>query len=396
MSLIRASDLQVLRDLTGKGGPVVSLYLNVTPPRPFKSELRSLIHDKWEKLQAAGLDKDLLRRIEAIFASLRAYVDELRPLERTRLLAIFAAEEDFFQEYRLPVALPSRLYVDPDPYIRPLTVLLDEFNRYCVVLVDRKRARAFDMYLGEMEEDVGALVSETPSWISEGEGRAARGTAAGTGPWAGWRESKIQRHIADHVHRHFKEVAGLLFDHFKRRGFDRLIVGGPEGAEGKVVPEFLDHLHSYLRERLAGVFAGEMDLPVNEIKKRALEVAAREERREEEALIERLLSEANREDGLGVLGLNDVVLALMMSQVHTLVLEHDYQERGWICPRDHHLALAGETCPLCGGELEEVEDFVDEVVEEAIEQGAEVEHVFTEHEGFRNWRIGAILRFRVY
>ncbi len=396
MNLIRESDLRALRELIGKGGPVVSLYLNVTPPRPFKSELRSLLRDKWERLQDAGLDRDLLRRIEGIFESLKAYVDELRSLERTRLLAIFAAGEDFFQEYRLPVALPSRLYVDPDPYIRPLTVLLDEFNRYCVVLVDRKRARAFDMYLGEMEEDVGALENETPSWISEGEGRAARGTAVGTGPWAGWRESKIQRHIADHVHRHFKEVAGLLFDHFKRRGFDRLIVGGPEGAEGKVVPGFLDHLHSYLRERLAGVFAGEMDLPVNEIKRRALEVAVRDERREEEALIERLLAEANREGGLGVLGLNDVVLALMMSQVHTLVLEHDYQERGWVCPRDHHLAMAAGECPLCGGELEEVEDFVDEVVEEAIEQGAEVEHVFTEHEGFRDWRIGAILRFRVY
>lgn len=96
---------------------------------------------------------DLLREIEGILGTLKEYVDELRPLEGTRLLVIFAAA-DFFQEYRLPVALPSRLYVDPDPYIRPLTVLLDEFNRYCVVLVDRKRARAFDMYLGEMEEAV--------------------------------------------------------------------------------------------------------------------------------------------------------------------------------------------------------------------------------------------------
>lgn len=396
MSLIRERDIQALRELVGRGGPVVSLYLNVTPPRPFKSELRSLLHEKWERLKAAGLGGELLRRIEGIFESLKAYVDELRPPERTRLLVVFAADGDFFQEYRLPVALPSRLYVDPDPYIRPLTVLLDEFNRYCVAIVDRRRARVFDMYLGEMEEDVGALESETPGWVSEGEGRAARGTAVGTGPWAGWRESKIQRHIADHVHRHFKEVAALLFQHFKGRGFDRLIVGGPDGAEGKVVPAFLDHLHSYLRERLAGVFPGEVDLPVNEIKRRALEVAAGHERREEEALIGRLLSEANRDGGLGVLGLNDVVLALMMSQVHTLIVEHDYRERGWICPRDHQLSMAPGRCPLCDGELEEVEDFVDEVVEEAIDQGAEVEHVFTEHQGFRDWRIGALLRFRVY
>jgi len=393
--LIRARDVQALRELGGKG-PVVSLYLNVTPPRPFKSELRSLVHRKRERLRAAGLDKGLLRQIEDTLRTLEEYVEGLRPPERTRLLVVFAAPGGLRREFHLPVALPSRLYVDPDPYIRPLTALLDQFDRYCVVLVDRRRARVFDMYLGEMEEDVGAMESETPGWISEGEGKGARGTAVGTGPWAGWRESKIQRHIADHVHRHFKEVAALLLRHFRSRGFDRLIVGGPEGAEGKVVPPFLDHLHSYLRERLAGVFPGEVDLPMDEIKRRALEVAARHERREEEALIERLLSEAHREGGLGVLGLNDVVLALMMSQVHTLILEHEYRERGWVCPRDHHLSLAPGRCPLCDGELEEVEDFVDEVVEEAIEQGAEVEHVFTEHQGFREWRIGAILRFRVY
>jgi hypothetical protein len=46
MNLIRESDLHALRDLVGRDGPVVSLYLNVTPPRPFKSKLRSLIHDK--------------------------------------------------------------------------------------------------------------------------------------------------------------------------------------------------------------------------------------------------------------------------------------------------------------------------------------------------------------
>lgn len=50
MSLIREKDVRKLRALVGGEGPVVSLYFNVTPPRPFKSELRSLIHEKWERL----------------------------------------------------------------------------------------------------------------------------------------------------------------------------------------------------------------------------------------------------------------------------------------------------------------------------------------------------------
>ena len=54
MALIRPEHLEELLALRGKGGPVVSLYLNVTPPRPFKSELRSPISRKWEKLQEAA------------------------------------------------------------------------------------------------------------------------------------------------------------------------------------------------------------------------------------------------------------------------------------------------------------------------------------------------------
>jgi len=59
MAVIQARELEQLLELEGKGGPVVSLYLNITPPRPFKSELRSLIHEKKERFTEAGVGKDL-------------------------------------------------------------------------------------------------------------------------------------------------------------------------------------------------------------------------------------------------------------------------------------------------------------------------------------------------
>ena len=395
MAVIRARDLEELLELEGKGGPVVSLYLNVTPPRPFKSELHSLIHEKRERLAEAGVDKDLRRRVDAVLDRIRAHVDGLRAPEGTRLLALFATPDGFWQEYRLPVALPSRLYVEPDPYIRPLTALLDEFDRYCVLVADARKARLFTMYLGEIEEHLGFFESDTPSWISEGDGRAARGPAVGVGAWAGWREPVIQRHIQDHVHRHLKRVTEKTFQAFKRLRFDRLIVGAPEGREGKIFPLLERHLHSYLRARLAGVFPGEPDMPEHELKRRALAVARAHERAEEERLISRLLEESRHREGLGVLGLARVLPALMLGQVHTLVVDHAFRAPGRVCPRDHYLALAEERCPLCGGALVRVEDFIDEVVEEAIAQGAEVEHVFSDHPEFSAHGIGALLRFRV-
>jgi peptide subunit release factor 1 (eRF1) len=396
MTMIHAGDLERLLALEGQGGPVVSLYLNVTPPRPFKSELHSLIHEKREKLAEAGVEKDLRRRIDEVLEEIRAHVDGIRTLEGTRLLSIFATPDGFWQEYRLPVALPSRLYVEPDPYIRPLTTLLDEFDRYCVLVVDARKARIFTMYLGEIEEHVGLLESDTPSWISEGDGRAAKGPfGTGVAAWAGWRESKIQRHIQDHVHRHLKQVAERTFRVFKRMSFDRLIVGAPEGREGKIYPMLERHLHSYLQGSLAGVFSGDPGMSEHELKKRALEVTQAHERVEEERLIARLLSESERPDGMAVLGIARVLPALMLGQVHTLVVDHAFQTPGRVCPVDHYLSLSEDRCPLCEGELAQVEDFIDEVVEEAIAQGAEVEHVFTEHEAFSAHGIGAILRFRI-
>lgn len=395
MAVMSSKELAELTELVGKGGPVVSLYLNVTPPRPFKSELHSLIHEKRLRLAEAGLDRDLRREIDALLDRMRSYVDGLRELPGTRLLVLFAAPDGFWQEYRLPVAYPSRLYVEPDPHIRPLTALLDQFDRYCVLVVDARKARLFTMYLGEIEEHLGYFESDTPSWISDGEGRAARGPAVGPGPWAGWRESKIQRHIQDHVHRHLKEVSARVFQGFKAFGFDRLIVGAPQGKDGKIFPLLERHLHSYLRERLAGVFPGAPDMPEAELKARALETARARELEEERDLIGRLMEEASRKDGLAVLGVQHVLPALMLGQVHTLVVDQAFHAPGRVCPGDHYLALAEERCPLCGGELSPVEDLADEAVEEAIAQGAEVEHVFARHPEFSAHGIGAFLRFRV-
>ena len=395
MAVIQARDIERLVALEGRGGPVVSLYLNVTPPRPFKRELHSLIHEKRARLAASGVEKGLRRNIDGVLDRIRAHVDGLRTLEGARLLVLFATPDGFWQGYRLPVALPSRLYVEPDPYIRPLTALLEEFDRYCVLVVDAREARLFTMYLREIEEHLGFFESDTPSWISEGDGRAARGPALGVGPWAGWREPKIQRHIQDHVHRHLKQVSDRTFQAFKRFSFDRLIVGAPEGREGKIYPMLERHLHSYLQGRLAGVFPGEPDMPEHELKKRALEAAQAHERAEEERLIARLLEESQHRDGLGVLGIERVLPALMLGQVHTLVVDHSFRTPGRVCPADHYLSLSEDCCPLCGGKLAPVEDFVDEVVEEAIAQGAEVEHVFTEHPEFSAQGSGALLRFRV-
>lgn len=387
--MITAQDVERLRAWRAQEHPIVSLYLNVTPPHPFVSELNSLIHlqkERWATNNA--WDKRQLRALEELLARLEQHVRSVeRQLERTRLLAIFASADGFWQEYRLPVALPSQLVIDFDPYIRPLTVLLDEFDRYCVVVTDARKARIFSLYLGEFEEHRGVFDDDVPSKVSVGRGVRL----GGPGVWGGTGELRIQRHIEDHIHRHLKHVAERTFDFFTQKQCDLLIIAGPED---KTLPYLKEHLHSYLRERLAGEFHARPDVPIAQLKERALAVAHAWERRHEEQLIARLLEAAHRPNGLGALGIEPTLEALMLGQVHTLVLQHDARFTGTVCPNDHFLSLYLERCPSCQGPMHHTEDLADEMIEEAIHQNAEIEHIFTNHEGFTSYGVGAILRFR--
>lgn len=387
--MITAQDIERLRAWRAQEHPIVSLYLKVTPPHPFVSELNSLIHSHKERWgQQNTFSKTQLRALEEVLARIEHHVRSLeRQLERTRLLAIFASADGFWQEYRLPVALPSQLVIDFDPYIRPLTVLLDEFDRYCVVVTDAREARIFSLYLGEFEEDLGVFRDDVPGKISVGRGvrLGGPGVRGGTG------ELRIQRHIEDHIHRHLKRVAERTFDFFMQKQSDLLIIAGPED---KTIPYLKDHLHSYLRERLAGEFHAHPDMPLMELKERALAVARAWERRYEEQLIARLLETAHRPNGLAVLGVEPTLEALMLSQVHTLVLHNNARIAGTVCPADHFLSSYLERCPLCQGPMYRTEDLADEMVEEAIHQNAEIEHIFTDHDGFISHAVGAFLRFR--
>lgn len=389
--MITAQDIERLHAWRAQGHPIVSLYLNVTPPHPFVSELNSLIHyhkEQWNTNKTNAFDKAQRRALEELLSRIEHHVRALeRQLDGTRLLAIFASADGFWQEYRLPVALPSQLVIEFDPYIRPLTVLLDEFDRYCVVVTDARKARIFSLYLGEFEEYGGVFNDDVPSKISVGRG----GRLGGPGVWGGTGELRIQRHIEDHVHRHLKRVAERTFDFFTQKQSDLLIIAGPED---KTLPYLTNHLHSYLRERLAGEFHARPDMPLAELKERALAVARAWERRYEEQLIARLLETAHQPKGLAVLGVEPTLEALMLGQVHTLVLHNNARLKGTVCPTDHFLSSYLERCPICQGTMHHTEDLADEMVEEAIHQNAEIEHIFTNHDGFTPHAVGALLRFR--
>ena len=168
--------------------PVVSLYLNVTPPRDVATKLTSLLHAASVELgQREDYSEDQLRDIDHVFDMLKDRVRHAASFERTRLLVIFASGDGLWREFQLPIALPSLMIVENVPYVRPLTMLLDEFERYGVVVTDSAKARIFILSMGDLEEDSDVFIqSEVPDRVNvkaSMTGDPATGVRGGDAPY---------------------------------------------------------------------------------------------------------------------------------------------------------------------------------------------------------------------
>lgn len=383
-------DKKKLDELAGyrnEKNPVVSLYLNVITLHNYRTELNALIHNTLPSLEE-HYSKHQLKGLRQIFDKLEEYAKtSLDKLENTRLVVIFADNDGFWEEFYLPVGLPSQMVVDPELHIRPLSMLLDEFSKYCILVCDNNKARLFSCYMRGFEENSEIFLQDAiPDRI-----RVHRSLIRSVSSFqGGMGDDSIRRHIKDHYQRHMKNVADITLDYFKDKGFNRFILGG---LDEKGRSQIKNHLHSYLRQNLIGEFKAGTSDRVGDIRDKTLEVARDYERRQEIDFIDRLFEEKGR--GLGVLGVEPVIEALVLGQVHTLIMENDFQKSGYICAGDHILSTYLETCPICGQEMDQTEDLAEEMVAEALHQNSEVEHVFAAHEDFQDYEVGAILRFRV-
>jgi hypothetical protein len=356
---------------------VLSLYLNLDPtefatPPARATAVRSLLDEADRRIRDLGdlphADRmDLRASLERASALLEGDL----PTEGAQAVAVFAAESpDLFEALKLPRPLPNRVAIRRSPLVAPLARLARR-ERWCVALVNRRDARIFrGSHDGLREiEQIHDLVF-------------------GQHDQGGWSQARYQRGIEKEKDDHLKHTGEALMKHFKRRPFERLIVGGPR----EVVADFESKLHGYLAERLAGridvdVEHSTADQVLEAVQPRFEEL---EEEREAEAL-ERL-----GEGGRAATGLEDVLRALNERRVETLVVDERFAAEGACCPTCGWLDPGGErTCPVDGAELERLEDLTESAVELTIQQAADILAVRRRRDELseRAGGIAALLRF---
>jgi peptide chain release factor subunit 1 len=133
---------------------------------------------------------------------------------------------------------------------------------------------------------------------------------------------------------------------------------------------------------------------LDEIVERALELLEATERNNERSVIEEL--EEKLHLGLAVNGLDPTLQALMFGQVRVLIVTEGFLQPGFVCPESRVLVLK-ENENLCpeGKRPLPVVDVVDEAIEEALGQDAQVEVILDENLKKKIDGIAAILRFKL-
>ncbi len=359
---------------------VTSYYLNIDGSKVTKKEYeiitKDMIKERREELDRRKLNKAQLSSVEEDFSKIYNFITYDFDRKGHRGLALYScAGKKFWQVYPLPRSVKNRLVVDRNPYIHPLSILLEEYKRYCTIIIDREKARIFEVYLGDIEEH-REVFDEVPAKVR----------MAG---WYGLEEKRVALHIEDHIHRHFKHAADVLMNFFKKYKFDWLILGGNQ----TIFHQFEAFLPTYLKERIVGRFPVESHIATEEVLSKSLQIEQEAERKEEKKLVKKLLEEA-KSGGLGVVGLEDTLKALQAGRGRMLLVSDGFSAKGYMCTGCGHLSTAVEVCSICGQSMLSVPDIVEEAIESAFQKGCKVEYVFSDSDLKAHGNIGVLLRFK--
>ena len=269
---------------------------------------------------------------------------------RRRAKAVFACSaQGFWREYDLPAQLSgTQLLVDRHFHLKPLAQLLGAFPSLGIVLVDRHRARLFDLRLGELTERMDFFHPLT---------RRGRGDGFG-----GYDAGHAERRVADEARQHFKFIAEFLKDALgeaiktehrlsdKDKGmFENWIVGCQDIHWSQFEPQ----LHPYAKQKLLGRFTAEVAHVSNEeIRSHAEKIFADAQERRCEEVVRETLNQAHHQ-ARGVTGLRRVLNALELGEVQTLLVGQNYHAQAVECSGCGHLdAHLVNFCPVCGRRLE--------------------------------------------
>lgn len=292
---------------------------------------------------------------------------------------VFACSaQGFWREYDLPAQLGStQLTLDRHFHLKPLAHLLGAVPSLGVVLLDRHRARLFDLRLGELTEREDFFRPLPHRGRSDG--------------FAGYDGGHAERRVTDEVRHHFKTVAEVLKEGLEKGIFEKWILG----CQDMHWPLFSEQMHSYVAQKLLGRFPAEVGhISNDEIRTQAEKVFAGWQKKRCGEAVREAIDQA-RASGRGSTGLRRVLRSLEMGEVQTLLIGDNYVAQAVECSNCGHLdAHLVQLCPVCGHETRKLVDVGEALLPRVIRNNIELFYVKDDPEFDQVGNIAAVLRFR--
>jgi peptide chain release factor subunit 1 len=324
-----------------------------------------------EKLESARADLDRIVKLSHDLIGTRGNGSHAK--------AIFAcSSRNFWREYELPAQLGgTQLSVNRHFYLKPLAQLFGAFPSLGIVLVDRHRARLFDLRLGEIGERMDFFHPLPHRGRSDG--------------FAGYDGGHAERSVADEVRQHFKAVAQFVKDALEKNKFEKWILGCQE----QHCPLIEAQLHPYAQQRLLGRFSAEVAYePTEKIRSQAERIFQEWQLKRCNELVRETIAQS-RANARGVTGLRRVLQSLETGEVQTLLLGENYHAQAVECANCGHLdAHLVNTCPVCGHETRQVVDVAEAILPRIIRSNIELFYVKDDPDFDKVGNIAALLRFR--
>lgn len=293
-------------------------------------------------------------------------------------LAIFVRQGEYplFLALGFSRPLPTQIHHGPFPVIFPLVHLLDNYQRYLVLISQQANARILEVQLGEITREI---LLEHPE-MRERVGRE-------------WTKLHYQNHQRERGLRFVREKIEVLEELLQEPDIGLVLAG-----DQRRISLVRSRLPKALQDKLIGMVPLARDGTTGEILDATIDACLAAERHTSRERVQEVMTSFHKDD-MAVLGPADVLRALHLNQVDVLVIDLLRDQGQGVTCEDCHWTAAGEPHPTVCAECSSTKlkriDLRQELLRQAMRQDCLVETIDGSAQLAPYQGVGCLLRYRL-
>ncbi|HYR07943.1 MAG TPA: VLRF1 family aeRF1-type release factor, partial [Longimicrobium sp.] len=253
--MISRQDLERLIQRQDGGKPVLSLFLDMSVDSNNKRTHHVFLGQKRAQFEELDGNRPMPNGngnesgMGSLFERVLAWIDTDFQ-ENNRGVVIYAeVDGDWFEALQFPVPVQNRMVVADRPVIGPLAQVLNSYEHYGVILMDREHVRILSVYLGtlldELEFRGDPLSPTTNHHVQAG----------------GYSHKRFQQHKLEEMRHFFRDFAAEVERFVSRYAPKHLVLMGTD----QNVAKFKEFLPQQLTEMIIHTGPAPVDGPASDI-----------------------------------------------------------------------------------------------------------------------------------